>query len=43
MVSDERGATAGRSDAATRLQGQDYEVLLSGIRQASAIARLSAP
>ena len=38
MVSDERGATAGRSDAATRLQGQDYEVLLSGIRQASAIA-----
>ena len=38
MVSDERGATAGRSAAATRLQGQDYEVLLTGIRRASAIA-----
>jgi inosose dehydratase len=38
MVSDERGATAGRSDAATRLDGAGYEVLLSGIRQASAIA-----
>jgi inosose dehydratase len=38
MVSDERGATAGRSDAATRLDGSDYEVLLTGIRQASAIA-----
>jgi inosose dehydratase len=37
-VSDERGATAGRSDAARRLEGNDYEVLLSGIRQASAIA-----
>ena len=38
MVSDERGATAGRSSVATRLQGNDYEVLLTGVRQASAIA-----
>jgi inosose dehydratase len=38
MVSDERGATAGRSSVASRLQGHDYEVLLTGIRQASAIA-----
>jgi inosose dehydratase len=38
MVSDERGATAGRGAVAQRLDGQGYEVLLSGIRQASAIA-----
>ncbi|HEY0521216.1 MAG TPA: TIM barrel protein [Ilumatobacteraceae bacterium] len=38
MVSHERGATAGRSAAAHRLAGSEYEVLLSGIRQASSIA-----
>ena len=38
MVSDERGATAGRSAAARRLRGADYQVLLTGIRQASGIA-----
>jgi inosose dehydratase len=38
MVSDERGATAGRSAAAQRLRGDDYQVLLTGIRQAAAIA-----
>ena len=38
MVSDERGATAGRSAVAQRLQGDDYQVLLTGIRQATAIA-----
>jgi inosose dehydratase len=38
MVSEERGATAGRSAAARRLDGADYEVLLSGIRQATGIA-----
>jgi inosose dehydratase len=39
MVSDERGATAGRTAAAQRLQADDYRVLLSGVRQATAIAR----
>jgi len=38
MVSDERGATAGRSAVARRLRGADYQVLLTGIRQASGIA-----
>jgi inosose dehydratase len=38
MVSDERGATAGRGNVATRLQGKEYDVLLSGVRQATAIA-----
>ncbi len=38
MVSDERGATAGRSAAARRLKGHDYEVFLTGIRQATEIA-----
>jgi inosose dehydratase len=38
MVSEERGATAGRSAAATRLDGKDYEVLLTGIRQAAGTA-----
>lgn len=38
MVSDERGATAGRTAAAQRLHGDDYQVLLTGIRQATAIA-----
>ncbi|MEP7046208.1 MAG: TIM barrel protein [Ilumatobacteraceae bacterium] len=38
MVSDERGATAGRGDAAARLEGAGYQALLSGVRQATAIA-----
>jgi inosose dehydratase len=38
MVSDERGATAGRGSAARRLDGKDYEALLAGVRMASAIA-----
>ena len=38
MVSDERGATAGRTAVARRLQGDEYQVLLTGIRQATAIA-----
>ena len=38
MVSDERGATAGRGAVARRLEGQGYEDLLSGVRQACAIA-----
>jgi inosose dehydratase len=38
MVSDERGATAGRSAAAPRLDGQPYEVLLQGLRQSAGIA-----
>ncbi len=38
MVSDERGATAGRSAVARRLEGHEYDVLLMGIRQASEIA-----
>lgn len=38
MVSDERGATAGRGAVARRLEGQGYDDLLSGIRQACAIA-----
>jgi inosose dehydratase len=38
MVSDERGATAGRSAAAPRLDGRSYEVLLNGLRQSARIA-----
>ena len=38
MVSTERGATAGRSDAAPRLDGRPYEVLLNGLRQSASIA-----
>ncbi len=38
MVSVERGATAGRSAVAHRLEGNDYEVFLTGIRQATEIA-----
>lgn len=38
MVSEERGATAGRSAVAQRLNGEAYETLLTGLRQASAIA-----
>jgi inosose dehydratase len=38
MVSDERGATAGRSAAARRLDGADYDALLGGVRQATGIA-----
>jgi inosose dehydratase len=38
VVSDERGATAGRSAAARRLKGSDYEALLTGVRMATAIA-----
>ena len=38
MVSDERGATAGRGAVARRLEGQGFEDLLSGVRQACAIA-----
>jgi inosose dehydratase len=38
MVSDERGATAGRSAAAPRLDGQPYEALLRGLRQSANIA-----
>ena len=38
MVSHERGATAGRGGVAQRLEGQGYEDLLSGIRQACGIA-----
>ena len=38
MVSDERGATAGRSAAALRLGGRPYDILLSGLRQSAGIA-----
>ena len=38
MVSDERGATAGRSAVAPRLDGAAYEVLLKGLRQSARIA-----
>ena len=38
MVSHERGATAGRSAVAPRLDGQAYEVLLKGLRQSARIA-----
>ncbi len=38
MVGDERGATAGRGAVARRLEGQGYADLLSGVRQACAIA-----
>jgi len=38
MVSDERGATAGRSAVAPRLDGQAYDDLLTGLRQTAAIA-----
>lgn len=38
MVSDERGATAGRSAAAPRLDGQPYDALLRGLRQSASIA-----
>lgn len=38
MVSDERGATAGRSAVAPRLEGQAYQDLLDGLRQTAAIA-----
>lgn len=38
MVSDERGATAGRSAAAPRLDGQPYDALLKGLRQSANIA-----
>ena len=38
MVSHERGATAGRSAVAPRLEGQPYEVLLKGLRQSARIA-----
>ena len=38
VVSDERGATAGRSAAARRLQGADYDALLIGMRMATGIA-----
>jgi len=37
-VSDERGATAGRTSAARRLHGTDYDALLTGVRMASGIA-----
>ena len=38
MVSPERGATAGRSAAATRLEGRAYRDFLTGLRQATTIA-----
>lgn len=38
MVSTERGATAGRSAAAPRLNGQPYHALLTGLRQVAGIA-----
>ncbi len=38
MVSPERGATAGRSAVAPRLQGDDYQALLTGLRQIAGIA-----
>jgi inosose dehydratase len=38
MVSDERGATAGRSADAPRLTGGDYQALLTGLRQIAGIA-----
>lgn len=38
MVSDRRGATAGRSGVAPRLEGDEYDVLLTGVRQSAAIA-----
>lgn len=38
MVSERRGATAGRSAVAPRLDGDDYEVLLRGVRHAVHIA-----
>lgn len=38
MVSEERGATAGRSTAAPRLDGRPYDVLLQGLRQSASIA-----
>lgn len=38
MVSDERGATAGRGAVAPRLDGQAYQDLLDGLRQTAAIA-----
>ena len=38
MVSAERGATAGRSAAAPRLNGQPYRALLTGLRQVAGIA-----
>jgi inosose dehydratase len=38
LVSDERGATAGRSDAAPRLTGRRYDDLLAGLREVVGIA-----
>lgn len=38
MVSAERGATGGRSDAAPRLEGQSYRSFLEGVRGVSAVA-----
>lgn len=38
MVSDERGATAGRSAVAPRLDGADYRAFLAGLRQTAGIA-----
>jgi inosose dehydratase len=38
MVSDRRGATAGRSSVAPRLDGAEYDALLTGVRQSAAIA-----
>ncbi len=38
MVSEQRGATAGRSGAAPRLDGQAYQGLLSGLRLVAGIA-----
>ncbi|MDP9464015.1 MAG: sugar phosphate isomerase/epimerase [Actinomycetota bacterium] len=38
MVSEQRGATAGRSAAAPRLGGRPYQALLTGLRQAAGIA-----
>lgn len=38
MVSDERGATGGRTHAARRLSGQPYQDLLAGVRLVAALA-----
>lgn len=38
MVSEQRGVTAGRSAAVTRLDGQPYQALLTGLRQVAGIA-----
>ena len=38
MVTEQRVATAGRSDAARRLEGSEYQDFLAGLRQVGAIA-----